>query len=79
LDLSATPATHDAAIDLDVLRALATLPMKDRAAVVLHHLCDVPVAEVARTLGASPGATAVRLHRARARLAEVLREENHVH
>jgi len=57
----------DAAIDLE--RALTDLPERQRAAVRLHYLADLPVAEVASVLGASEAATKVLLHRARERLA----------
>ncbi len=57
----------DAAIDLE--RALTDLSERQRAAVRLHYLADLPVAEVASVLGASEAATKVLLHRARERLA----------
>ena len=60
----------DAAIDLE--RALTDLPERQRAAVRLHYLADLPVAQVASVLGASEAATKVWLHRARERLAVTL-------
>jgi DNA-directed RNA polymerase specialized sigma24 family protein len=57
-------------IDLD--RALAQLPAMQRGAVVLHYLEDLPTDEVARVLGCRPATARVHLHRARARLAELL-------
>ena len=61
--------------DADVLRAVATLPVRQRAAVVLYYFEDLPVAEVARTLGMSESAVKVSLHRARRALAVLLGEE----
>ena len=46
-------------------RTLAVLPADQRAALVLHHVDDLPVAEVARILGRSPGAVESLLVRGR--------------
>jgi RNA polymerase sigma-70 factor (ECF subfamily) len=52
-------------IDRDLLdRALATLDPEWRAIVVLHYLLEVPLPEVARTLGIPLGTAKSRLHRA---------------
>jgi RNA polymerase sigma factor (sigma-70 family) len=59
----------------DVLRAVRSLPPRDRALVALYHLEDRPLAEVAEVLGLRPGAAKVALHRARRRLAELLAEQ----
>jgi RNA polymerase sigma-70 factor, ECF subfamily len=64
---SPAAAGLDSAIDLE--RALTNLPERQRAAVRLHYLADLPVAQVASVLGASEAATKVWLHRARERLA----------
>lgn len=40
---------------LDLVAALAALPPRQRLAVVLRHLEDLPVAEVARVMGCSEG------------------------
>ena len=40
---------------MDLNRALAGLPPQQRAAVVLRHLEDLPVAEVAALLGIAAG------------------------
>jgi RNA polymerase sigma factor (sigma-70 family) len=53
--------------------ALAKLPENERAAVVLHYIEDLPVGEVARVLGISRPAVKTRLHRARRRLAPIMR------
>lgn len=55
-----------------VERALAALPEPARRVVVLHHLHDTPLAEIAAVEGVAVGTVKSRLHRARARLAEIL-------
>jgi RNA polymerase sigma-70 factor, ECF subfamily len=55
--------------------ALAGLPLPQRQVVVLHHLLDLEVAEVARHLGIPVGTVKSRLSRARAALAPLLSEE----
>ena len=60
---------------LDVLRAVRSLPPRDRALVALYHLEDRPLDEVATVLGITPGAAKVALHRARRRLAAHLSRE----
>jgi RNA polymerase sigma-70 factor (ECF subfamily) len=54
--------------------ALAKLPEKHRRAVVLHHLADLPVADIARTEGVPEGTVRVWLHRGRTALAAQLAE-----
>ncbi|HEY3283554.1 MAG TPA: sigma-70 family RNA polymerase sigma factor [Armatimonadota bacterium] len=56
-----------------IAEAIATLSPDHRAVVTLHHLEDVPVAEVADMLGISVGTVKSRLARARDRLARRLR------
>jgi RNA polymerase sigma-70 factor (sigma-E family) len=45
----------DADAVLDVRSALAALPARQRATLVLRFYCDLPVDETARLLGCSPG------------------------
>ncbi len=52
--------------------ALATLPDRQRRAVVLHYLADQSVAEIARREGVAEGTVKSWLHRARAGLATQL-------
>jgi DNA-directed RNA polymerase specialized sigma24 family protein len=61
----------------DVVDAVASLPTRDRALVVLYYFEDRPLADVADILELSPGAAKVALHRARNRLARLLAEEVH--
>jgi RNA polymerase sigma-70 factor (ECF subfamily) len=68
------PSAHvPSARDIDLIAALADLPDRHEAAVWLHHMEDLPVAEVAALLGCSVGATKVLLMRARQHLARRLR------
>jgi RNA polymerase sigma-70 factor, ECF subfamily len=59
-----------------VLDALSTLPLPQRQVVVLHHLLDLDVAEVASRLRVPVGTVKSRLSRARAALAPLLAEES---
>jgi RNA polymerase sigma-70 factor, ECF subfamily len=52
-----------------VIAALRELPVPQRQAVVLHHLVDLPVADVAHELGVPEGTVKSWLHRGRAALA----------
>lgn len=61
-------------IDLD--RALAALPERQREAVVLFHLLDLSVAEAAEIMGVGHSTVKVHLQRGRAALAETLEEES---
>ena len=56
-----------------VRRAVQSLPQKDREAIVLRYFENLSAAEIAALTGASRSAVEVRLHRARARLADLLR------
>jgi RNA polymerase sigma-70 factor (ECF subfamily) len=66
-------ADTDLATDLlDLRRAVAALPDRMRAAVCLHYLADLPVAEVAAALDVSAGTVKSNLHDARTRLRQYL-------
>jgi len=58
-----------------LVTALAALPDRQRVAIVLHHLGDLPVEQVARETGASVAAAKQQLARGRAALAGLLDEE----
>jgi RNA polymerase sigma-70 factor (ECF subfamily) len=60
---------------LDFMRALATLPPRMRACVVLHYCEDLPVLEVATELACSPRTVEGQLRTARTRLAAALQLE----
>jgi RNA polymerase sigma-70 factor, ECF subfamily len=59
---------------LELLQALGRLPMSQRQPVVLHHLLQMPVEEVAHELGISIGSVKARLFRGRRALAAQLTE-----
>jgi RNA polymerase sigma-70 factor, ECF subfamily len=55
-----------------VMTALRRLPEAQRRVVVLHYLCDLPIAEIATATGMPAGTVKVYLARARAALADLL-------
>jgi RNA polymerase sigma-70 factor, ECF subfamily len=60
---------------VDVSQALATLPFNQRQVVVLHHLLDLPVDQIAADLGIPVGTVKSRLARARLALTPLLGAE----
>jgi RNA polymerase sigma factor (sigma-70 family) len=74
--LAAEPAPTAAAVaaDHELLEALAALRDSDREALLLSAWEGLTTKEAARVVGCSAAAFAVRLHRARRRLARVLGE-----
>jgi RNA polymerase sigma-70 factor (ECF subfamily) len=75
--LGVQPPPGEARVAL--MRALDRLPPDQRHALVLHHLCDMPVAEVAVAVGAPVGTVKARLSRGRATLQSLLAEEGTSH
>jgi RNA polymerase sigma-70 factor (ECF subfamily) len=69
------PASTEA---LALAEALRALPMHQRQAIVLHHLVDLPVEEVAAALGARTGTVKSWLARGRRALAAMLRDPEEV-
>ncbi|MFC7757117.1 SigE family RNA polymerase sigma factor [Catellatospora bangladeshensis] len=59
-----------------LVTALRALPMDQRQAIVLHHLVDLPVNEVAREMGVPAGTVKSWLHRGRTELAALLGEHS---
>lgn len=57
-------------------RALQQLPADQRRAIVLHHLCDLPVAAIATELGVPVGTVKARLSRGRTALAALLSDDS---
>lgn len=66
-DVDAVSADHVA-----LVRALQQLPEAQRRAVVLHHVCDLPVTAVAAETGVPEGTVKARLSRGRAALMSLL-------
>jgi RNA polymerase sigma-70 factor (ECF subfamily) len=56
----------------EVRRAVATLPPLQREALILFEYMEMPLSEVAATVGADVGTVKSRLHRARGRLRRIL-------
>jgi DNA-directed RNA polymerase specialized sigma24 family protein len=61
--------------NLDLFDAILRLPGQQREAVVLHHLADLPLEEIARRLGVAVGTVKSRLARGRPTLADLLGDE----
>lgn len=59
-----------------LVAALRQLPERQRIAVVLHHLADLPVEQVAAETGSSVSAVKKRLVRGRAALATMLADQH---
>ncbi|ANH36727.1 ECF RNA polymerase sigma factor SigW [Nocardioides dokdonensis FR1436] len=59
-----------------LVRALEQLPEAQRRTLVLHHIADLPVHEVARELGVPEGTVKARLSRGRAALATLLADDD---
>jgi RNA polymerase sigma-70 factor (ECF subfamily) len=72
------PNEHTVAL----VAALRRIPVDQRVAIVLHHIAELPVADVARETGVPVGTVKARLSRGRRALAELLtadaRKESHV-
>jgi RNA polymerase sigma-70 factor (ECF subfamily) len=73
--LESIPAKPEAGFDLDLERALATLPLGIRDVVVLHDMERYTHDEIGRLLGISRSASKMRLHRGRSALRELLAGE----
>ena len=58
-----------------LVAALKQLPQAQRQALVLHHLADLPVHQVAREVGVPEGTIKARLSRGRAALAALLTDD----
>jgi RNA polymerase sigma-70 factor (ECF subfamily) len=71
------PVLQDPPEVVGVMRALRELSPNQRAAIVLRYEADLPVAEVARRMGIAQPTVRVHVHRGRARLRELLRDEEH--
>lgn len=58
--------------DLDWSSALARLPVAQREVIILFHVHDRPIAEIAEALGIPESTVKTRLHRARRRLRDLV-------
>jgi RNA polymerase sigma-70 factor, ECF subfamily len=68
----ASSATEEAEDRAELLRALATLPVAQREAVLLVEFLDLDAEEAGRWLSIAPSSVRGRLHRARSSLRELL-------
>lgn len=71
--VTAVPAPSSDVVAL--VQALRSLPEAQRQALVLHHLCDLPVSAVAQEAGVPEGTIKARLSRGRAALLTLLGDE----
>ncbi|MCW2787364.1 MAG: Sigma-70, region 4 type 2 [Marmoricola sp.] len=74
-DRALSPKVQTEAADetrIALVAALRRLPANQRQALVLHHLCDLPVQAVAREVGVPEGTIKARLSRGRVALAALL-------
>jgi RNA polymerase sigma-70 factor (sigma-E family) len=71
-EISSVPPWVDHGQDTEILKAIGTLPPRQRAAVVLFYFEDRRTTEIAEFLGCSAATARVHLHRGRRHLAEVL-------
>lgn len=62
-----------------VADALQRLPMPQRQVIALYYLLDMPVADIAASIGVPAGTVKARLSRARTALAGLLGEHEHEH
>jgi RNA polymerase sigma-70 factor (ECF subfamily) len=76
---SPTEAPAPAEAHVVVVEALRRLSADQRRALVLHHIADLPVAQVAAETGVAEGTVKARLSRGRTALAELLGEPTDRH
>ncbi len=75
LKLGPPPAVPSVSVEtLALIQALRMLPVRQRQAIVLHYLVDLPVAEIAQVLGVPQGTVKSLLARGRRALAATLGE-----
>jgi RNA polymerase sigma-70 factor (ECF subfamily) len=79
LKLGPPPAVPGVSVEtLALVQALGTLPVRQRQAIVLHYLADLPVAEIAQALAVPGGTVKSLLARGRRALAAKLGEPEEV-
>ncbi len=62
--------------DLDLERALHRLTARQRTAVELHYFVGLDVASIAAAMSCAPGTVKATLHQARARLRDLLGDQD---
>jgi RNA polymerase sigma-70 factor (ECF subfamily) len=79
LKLAPPPAMPAVSVEtLALVQALRTLPVRQRQAIVLHYLADLPIAEIAEVLAMPSGTVKSLLARGRRTLAAKLGEPEEV-
>jgi RNA polymerase sigma-70 factor (ECF subfamily) len=63
-DVEPVDETGGVAVKLTVREAIATLPARQREAIVLRYLADLPLADVADAMGCALGTAKATIHRA---------------
>ena len=71
-----TQAAPPSETHVALVAALKQLPAPQRQALVLHHIADLPVHDVAREVGVPEGTIKARLSRGRAALAALLADDS---
>ena len=72
----APPVPEPSPDNVALVTALRALPEAQRRAIVLHHLCDLSVEDVARETGVPTGTVKARLSRGRTALGVLLGDPN---
>lgn len=73
-ELTFQPQGPATGLDVDVMKAVAALPLRQRTAVVLFYFEQCTLTEIADVLGCSPSTAGVHLHRGRGSLGRLLEE-----
>jgi RNA polymerase sigma-70 factor (ECF subfamily) len=76
LRMDPTPRDDPPGVPVHLVRAFQSLPARQRLACSLFYILDLPLEEVARTMGISVGAVGAHLHRARATMRPLLEESS---
>lgn len=79
LNDGAVDNTHGVATRVSVREAIAALPARQREAVVLRYLADLPIADVAAAMGCATGTVKATLHQALQNMRVELDDEEDEH
>jgi RNA polymerase sigma-70 factor (ECF subfamily) len=74
-EVLADAAVDPVSLDLDLQRAVARLPRRQRLAIDLHYFVGLDVATCAQVMGCAEGTVKATLHQARARLRDALADD----
>jgi RNA polymerase sigma-70 factor, ECF subfamily len=76
LRMKPTPRDDPPGVPAHLVRAFQSLPGRQRLACSLFYILDLPLEEVAQTMGISVGAAGAHLHRARTTMRSLLEESS---